>query len=305
MGIVSRPQSAMDPRWLADRLVETVEEVARFVADIPLERRLLRPPAPGGFARLGDWSAHRHLFHLVHYDRYFALPALQSAVDGRLAATERQSEVGTYDERVSCEDLIGELQALRREQHNLLSRADGDALAKTVEPWGKSALWSVAKTVQHTAEHIHALASIALFWDRYAERLATTREHPYASAARLWLSELQECVRAVDYARARPLFADDVVSFGTHASVVKGRDVLERDQWQHVWPNIRDFTFRLDELNCIGDDRYLVAIVPWDSLGTAPDGTHFQRPGRATVALSQTDGRWIAVHSHFSLFPRP
>ncbi len=143
----------------------------------------------------------------------------------------------------------------------------------------------------------------------YPERAVTSQDHPhdhpYASVARHWLTELQECVRAVDYARARPLFADDVVAFGTHASVVIGRDALERDQWQHVWPNIREFTFRLGELHCVGDDRCLVAIAPWDSLGIAPNGTRFPRPGRATVALSQRDGRWVAIHSHFSLVPRP
>jgi hypothetical protein len=42
--------------------------------------------------------------------------------------------------------------------------------------------------------------------------------------ARTFLSEMQECVRAVDYARARPLFAEDVVAFGTFATVVEGRD---------------------------------------------------------------------------------
>jgi ketosteroid isomerase-like protein len=130
------------------------------------------------------------------------------------------------------------------------------------------------------------------------------RDHPLASVARRWLTELQECVRTVDYARARPLFDVDVVSFGTHASVVSGREALERDQWQHVWPNIREFTFRLDELHCIGDEQHLVAIAPWHSLGIAPDGAPFPRPGRATVALARKDGRWVAVHTHFSLVPR-
>ncbi|MGH2460951.1 MAG: YybH family protein [Chloroflexota bacterium] len=121
--------------------------------------------------------------------------------------------------------------------------------------------------------------------------------------ARRWLSEFQACVRAVDFERARGYFADDVVAFGTHAEIVAGRDGLERDQWRHVWPRIRDFSFRLSEVRCLGDDGGLVAIVPWSSRGMRADGSSFARPGRATVILTSRNGRWLAVHTHFSLAP--
>lgn len=123
--------------------------------------------------------------------------------------------------------------------------------------------------------------------------------------ARTWLTALQDCVRAIDFARARPLFADDVVSFGTHATIVTGREALERDQWRQVWPRIRDFTFQLDQARCLGGGDGLVVVVPWDSLGRRSDGSSFVRPGRATVALAREDGRWVAVHTHFSLSPAP
>jgi ketosteroid isomerase-like protein len=122
--------------------------------------------------------------------------------------------------------------------------------------------------------------------------------------AREFLREMQECVRAVDYERARVLFADDVVAFGTFATVVSGREHLEREQWRNVWPTIREFKFRLDELHCLGTDRALCLVVPWDSVGLAPDGQPFSRPGRATLLLSPRGSRWVATHSHFSLAPR-
>jgi ketosteroid isomerase-like protein len=123
--------------------------------------------------------------------------------------------------------------------------------------------------------------------------------------AREFLLEMQACVRAVDYTRARPLFAQDVVAFGTSAAVVSGRDRLEHDQWQNVWPTIRDFTFRLDELHCLGSPEAVCVVVPWDSIGTGTDGRPFTRPGRATLLLLPRDGRWVAAHSHFSLAPSP
>src|SRR5919199_2878833 len=126
-----------------------------------------------------------------------------------------------------------------------------------------------------------------------------------AGVARDWLGEMQACVHSVDYARARPLFAPDVVAFGTFAEIVSGRDRLEREQWRNVWPTIREFTFRLDELHCIGTDQGLCVIVPWDSVGQRDQGQTFNRPGRATLVLVRDGGRWVAKHSHFSLAPSP
>jgi ketosteroid isomerase-like protein len=123
--------------------------------------------------------------------------------------------------------------------------------------------------------------------------------------ARAFLLEMQECVRSLDYERARPLFADDVVAFGTFATVVTGRERLEGEQWRNVWPTIRDFTFRLEELRCLGTSDALCVVVPWESVGRRADGEAFNRPGRATLLLTPRDGRWVAAHSHFSLAPAP
>jgi hypothetical protein len=83
--------------------------------------------------------------------------------------------------------------------------------------------------------------------------------------ARAFLTEMQACVRGVDFVRAYALFAEDVVAFGTYAAVVSGRDQLEREQWRNVWSTIREFTFVLDELHCLGDDHTICVVVPWDS----------------------------------------
>lgn len=127
--------------------------------------------------------------------------------------------------------------------------------------------------------------------------------HPLAAAAREWLTALQRCVRAVDYAAARPLFAPDVRAFGTYAEIVDGLDALERDQWRAVWPTIREFAFRLDAACCVGNDTILGVVVPWDSLGVRADGSTFSRPGRATLVLVRRGGTWVAIHTHFSLAP--
>ena len=118
-----------------------------------------------------------------------------------------------------------------------------------------------------------------------------------------FLEAMQACVRSVDYERARPLFAEDVVAFGTFAAVVTGRDRLKREQWHNIWPTIRDFTFVMDTLHCLGDSNALCVVVAWDSRGRRADGSTFPRPGRATLLLEPRNGHWVATHSHFSQAP--
>ena len=131
----------------------------------------------------------------------------------------------------------------------------------------------------------------------------TQAAHETDAIARAWFAELQAAVRAVDYERGKAIFRHDVVGFGTFTGVLDGLDHLAADQWMNVWPRIRDFTFRLDDLRVGRAGALLWAACPWDSRGTRPHGATFERPGRATVILMQDDGRWRAAHTHFSLYP--
>src|SRR5262249_41127850 len=58
-----------------------------------------------------------------------------------------------------------------------------------------------------------------------------------------WLRAFEAAVRARDFAGGRTMFADDAVAFGTWARAVAGLDNIVREQWQNVWPRIRDFHF--------------------------------------------------------------
>ena len=121
--------------------------------------------------------------------------------------------------------------------------------------------------------------------------------------AREWLMTMQGFVRAIDYDGARGIFRDDVVGFGTYGGVLDGLDALVTGQWSNVWPTIRDFTFRLDEVRAGRDGGLLWLACPWDSFGTRPGGETFPRPGRMTTILIFEDGQWRAAHTHFSLYP--
>jgi ketosteroid isomerase-like protein len=129
------------------------------------------------------------------------------------------------------------------------------------------------------------------------------RNSPTQSDIKNWFRALERCVRTVDYASARPLFAPDVVAFGTRAEVVSGLDYLQENQWSGVWPFIKDFTFDLSQLRLGWSGEGGWAVATWTSTGFRPDGTPFQRPGRATVAFGRRDGHLVALHTHFSLYP--
>ncbi len=121
-----------------------------------------------------------------------------------------------------------------------------------------------------------------------------------------WFETMQESVRTIDYNRAKPIFSPEVVGFGTFQSMVVGLETLATEQWGNVWPKIKDFTFKLEQLHFDGEGKVAWAACPWDSLGFNADGTSYYRPGRVTVGFrQQEDGRWLATHTHFSLYPRP
>jgi catechol 2,3-dioxygenase-like lactoylglutathione lyase family enzyme/ketosteroid isomerase-like protein len=122
---------------------------------------------------------------------------------------------------------------------------------------------------------------------------------------RAWLTQWQECVRAVDYGAGRALCAPELVAFGTRAAVAHGLDEVVDLQWREVWPRIRDFTVRLDEAigGVAGATGWVAA--PWEAIGERADGSTFERAGRLTVILERREGRWLATHTHFSLVPEP
>jgi ketosteroid isomerase-like protein len=121
-----------------------------------------------------------------------------------------------------------------------------------------------------------------------------------------WFRRLSEHVRAVDFAGAHPLFADDMIAFGTFENFVTGRDRVEAQQWRNVWPVTSGFRFRDDDIRAIVSPDRLTAIgmAVFDSTGYREDGTPYERPGRTTVALSRraVGADWVAVHTHMSLF---
>lgn len=136
--------------------------------------------------------------------------------------------------------------------------------------------------------------------------MAATRPIKTANAqyaVEQWFELLGRYCAAVDFESARAIFAEDVASFGTLARVVTGAEALESEQWRGIWPNIADFMIDMETVTSGGGDDLAWGMAAWSSTGFHEDGSRFDRPGRASVVLARRDGRWLAVHTHFSLAP--
>lgn len=123
---------------------------------------------------------------------------------------------------------------------------------------------------------------------------------------RRWFERLGSHVEWVDYVGARPLFAEDMIAFGTFTAFVTGRDAAEKEQWRNVWGRIDDFRWALDDMRTIisGDRLTGVGMAVFTSTGYAENGSPYDRPGRATVVFQRggVGEDWIAKHTHMSLF---
>ena len=121
-----------------------------------------------------------------------------------------------------------------------------------------------------------------------------------------WFERLAECVRDIDFAGARPLFAEDMIAFGTFTDFMIGREPAEQKQWRNVWGTIRNFRYDLDKVEAIvsADRLTAVGMGVWQSDGYHPNGDRFDRPGRTTVTLGRkaAGDPFIATHTHMSLF---
>ncbi|GAC1339380.1 MAG: nuclear transport factor 2 family protein [Acetobacteraceae bacterium] len=118
-----------------------------------------------------------------------------------------------------------------------------------------------------------------------------------------WLETFAGFVRDVDYDAARPLFDPEVLAFGTHRDVIPGLEAWIARQWDQVWPKTADFRFDLEATKILAsaDGSMACAVAPWTSTGYHPDGTPFDRPGRATMIFHREGAAWRCTHSHMSL----
>jgi hypothetical protein len=148
-------------------LRQSVEDFAWAVAQMPAALRTQLPPR-----HPEDWPVDRHVFHLLVYERYIALPSMRQWSD----EAPPLQEADVPDEETLWADpalnrdvdaLLAELRVVRAAQLDVLARTPATAWDATrLAAWGTVTLrWVLTKTYQHTCEHTHDVLRMVLWWD--------------------------------------------------------------------------------------------------------------------------------------------
>jgi hypothetical protein len=157
-------------KWFDYQLRSTLDGFFWAVKQIPEERRYSLPPA-----RLGDWIAAQHVFHMVYYEGKLALPSMRQWLEEPAPMREQASQ--ELEERwqnpPAMEAMLGQFRAIRLEEIELLPAFEPSAWESTRATtfWGEVSLrWLVGKTYQHTLDHTQTLLRFSLFWDRVMKK---------------------------------------------------------------------------------------------------------------------------------------
>ena len=118
--------------WFQTQLQASGDGFIWGVEQVPPERRGVQPPGP-----LGEWTAARHVFHMLYYEQTIALPSMRQWLGDPLPFVDGLDEEAAWDTRQSLESLIAQFRDIRAEQIALLPRFDEALWHETREAvWG-------------------------------------------------------------------------------------------------------------------------------------------------------------------------
>lgn len=143
------------------------EAIAWAVTQVGPERLHTAPPE-----LLGEWSAARHLFHLLYYEREVAVPSLRLWFGASYPDFTYYDEAAAWANAPHNAEVLTEIEHLRAQELGLVAEANGTLWSEGQQtPWGQRTLyWVVSKTLQHGLEHTNNILKIALSWEHYEAR---------------------------------------------------------------------------------------------------------------------------------------
>jgi hypothetical protein len=153
-------------QWFQEQLRTSGYGFVWAVNQVPAERQKLTPPQ-----QLGEWSAARHVFHLLYHEENNAIPRIKQWLGGESPIIDKTAEQLVWENsQDTIEIMLKHFLELRQEQIMLASQFSNREVwlsKKEVQGWGYVDLnWVFSKNYQHTTEHIHDILQIALFWER-------------------------------------------------------------------------------------------------------------------------------------------
>lgn len=167
-----------DSEEFATRLRETAAQFTWAALLVPEARR----DTPVG----ENWSPARIIYHMLHYERDVAAPAMRQWLGGPSVTDEAfEAEEAHWEsegQTMPYAALLDGFNAIRAEQIALTPRLAGlwDEARPTgwdlpgVEP--TTLRWVVSKTIHHTFEHSNELMRNSLFYERMSAHRAMDQE---------------------------------------------------------------------------------------------------------------------------------
>lgn len=155
--------------WIIARLTDEQTEVPLVLDRIPEARWLQTPPGD-----LSEWSVHRHLFHLTHFETASAPSVLRHLRDGLpvdpryLGTPEQRAEVIAWETAPDGPELVEHWQAARQATIDFVRALRPEEWEQAVPhpAFGPASLdWYLLKIHQHTLAHLNTLLRITLWWD--------------------------------------------------------------------------------------------------------------------------------------------
>jgi hypothetical protein len=186
---------AVRARWLA-WLATGAREVAWALCSIPAERWLADPPAADRF--YGGWPPARHVSHLALTESRLILPVVDAVLEDRFENIPSRSELdqldAAWDPSLTQQAVEGLVDTLGGGRFTLMQRLDAAPdevwqrpLPGEVVPGEAPAHldWLLARAHQHELEHLSALWTLALYWDRSSRTTTSRVSLPLQPADRL------------------------------------------------------------------------------------------------------------------------
>ena len=153
------------------------------------------PPADAG---LGTWPPARHVRHLALHESRLIRPLVEALLDGQPERVPSRSELdhvdAAWDASLGPDAVEGLVEALGEARFALLQRletAPDQVWQRPLPPGVAPGVapahldWLLARARQHELEHLSALWTLALYWDRVSPSTASGVSLPLQPADRL------------------------------------------------------------------------------------------------------------------------
>jgi hypothetical protein len=149
--------------WILAQITNSVQVLEWALKFIPSERIIQKPPED-----LGNWSADRHLFHLLYYSINATLPMIQQLFSNIDNISNPEREEQEWNNHSNYQEIINNIIIANKQIIDIANISMERNIKAEININGLGCVnleWILSKQFQHNIEHINDIMKFALFWD--------------------------------------------------------------------------------------------------------------------------------------------